>query len=280
LSKKNYSPYPSISTSKRKAIVASFLLIIIVVSAVIGTYMTTNGFNVQGGDTNSSHTAPTSPALNPTPNLINTPIPLSNPSPMNTNSSIPTPTPTLTPVNEEKIIRNANTTEEKRALATAEDLNSTEIFNRASLILNDYGYPNFINSEVINYYSGIYESAKGITHFSYIANVQTWNQTHAVYVTGMSISVSSPNGTILFPLKEGWGTQIQYSYLNYTRYQEISADKIDFSFSNCYVVEMRFEYSQFLGPTSGIMSDVYQIVIVNEDFTPILICAQSQKSIS
>jgi hypothetical protein len=282
LSKSSISPHLSISTSERKAIVASFLLIITVVS-VVGTYMATGGFNLQGSDTKPSYTASTSSALTPTPNLIQTTIPTSTNSPMNTNSSSLTPTATLTSVNnenEEKIVRNANTTEEKRALAAVEDLNATEVFYMTPLTINSYGYPNFINSEVINYYKSNYENAKGIIHFRYNADVHAWNQTHAFYVTGRSISVSSPNGTILFPLKDGWGIQTLYAYLNGTKYQEITADKIDFSFSNCYVVEMKFEYSQFLGPTAGVMSDVYQIVIVNEDFVPVLICAQSQKAIS
>jgi hypothetical protein len=285
LSKPSYSPYISTSTGKRKITITSILLIITVVSSIVGTYMTTNGFNLQGDDTNPSYTASTSHELTPTPNLINnTTIPPSSLSPMFMNSSIPTPVPTpLSAANgegEERIVRNTNTPEEKRALTATEDLNATEVFNIAALTVNDYGYPNFINSQVINYYNSNYESAKGITHFSYSANVHTWNQTHAVYMAGTSISVSSPTGIILFPLKEGWGVQIRYVYLNGTRYQEISADKIDFSFSNCYVIEMRLEYSQFLGPTAGIMSKVYQTVIVNEDFMPILICSQSQKAIS
>jgi hypothetical protein len=74
--------------------------------------------------------------------------------------------------------------------------------------------------------------------------------------------------------------QIRYAYLNGTRYQEISANKIDFSFSNCYVVEMKLEYSQFFGPTAGFMSDVYQIAIVSEDFKPVLLCTQSQQAVS
>ena len=216
--------------------------------------MATDGFNLQGGDMNLSNTKSASNTLTPTPNLINTSIPSSTPSPINSNLSIPTLTPTLSAANdesEEKIVRNVNTLDEKKALAAAEEPNATEAFNITPLTVNGYGYPNFINSEVINYYHSYYESAKGITHFSYSANVHTWNQTHAVYMTGMSIMVSSPNGTILFPLNEGWGIQIRYAYLNGTKYQETSANKIDLSFSNCYVVEMRFEYSQFLGPTAG-----------------------------
>jgi hypothetical protein len=284
LSKPSYSLQPSISTVKRKVMVVSFLLIIVVVFTVVGTYMATDGFNLQGSDTNASHTTSAINAITPTPNLNNnTTIPPSNLSPIYTNSSIVTPTPTPSTVNdkgEERIIRNANTPEEKRALAAAEDLNATETFKIAPITANGYDYPNFINSEIINYYNSKYENAKGITQFSYSANVHTWNQTHASYVAGMSISVSSPSGTILFPSKDGWGIEIRYAYLNSTKYQEISADKIDFTYSNCYIVEMRLEYSQFFGPTAGIMSEVYQIAIVNEDFTPILLCVQSQKAIS
>jgi hypothetical protein len=192
-----------------------------------------------------------------------------NPSP--TSKPSPTPSPTPFPA----IIRSANTMEEKRALAAVEDLNATEAFNMPPFTWNGYAYANFIDSEVINYYNSSYESARETVQFSYSANVYTWNQTHAVYdkVSG-SASVSSSNGTIWFP------SAGRYAYLNSSRYQEIKVDKIDFSFSNCYVVEMNLGYSQFLGPTAGFSCNVYQIVIVNEDFKPILLCTQSQHVIS
>jgi hypothetical protein len=202
-------------------------------------------------------------------------------------SSTPTSTPTPSPASgggEKTIVRNADTTEEKMALAAAEAFNASEAFNRAPFTWNSYAYANFIDSEVINYYNNSYERSKETAQnviFSYDANVYAWNQTRAVYDrTSKSIRVSSPNGTIQFPSQRGWGTQIQNAYLNYSRYQEINLDEIDFSFSNCYVVEMRLRYSQVLGPTAGFMSDVYQIVIMNEDFKPILLCAQSQQGIS
>jgi hypothetical protein len=186
------------------------------------------------------------------------------------------PTPTPSPAISDG---NGNTIEEKRALAAAENFNVTEAFNQAPF---EGGYtPNFIDSKVINYYNNSYECAKEITHFFYDANVYTWNQTHAIYdKTGSSINVSSPNGSILFPSQGGWGVQIRYAYLNNSRYQEINADEIDFNFSNSYVVEMTLGYSQFPGPTAGYMVDVYQIVVVNEDFKPILLCVQSQERFS
>ena len=275
--KRCYSPQFLISTSKQKAIVASFLIIFTVVS---GTYLATGGLNLQSDD---NDTGSNEPAITPTPNLINNTIPLSTPSPMNTNSTIPTPTPTLSAPNEEneeKIVRNTNTSEEKKALAIAEDNNATEALHIVPITDIGYSYPNFINSEVINYYHNKYENAKGITHCNYIATVHTWNQVHSIYEKNRSIIISNPNYSIQFPSKEGWGIQIHYAYLNNSRYEELNADKIDFSFSNCYVVEMKLEYSQYLGPTAGDNAEVYQIVILNEDFIPVLLCVQSQKAIS
>jgi hypothetical protein len=218
-----------------------------------------------GGDEESAH--PSTPAM-------------TTPSPTPTRNLTPTPSPVISG-GEETIIRNANTEEEKRALATAENLNATEAFNIAPFTWNGYPYANFIDLEVINYYNNSHQNAKETTLFSYSANVYTWNQTHAVYhKTSSSISVSSPNGTILLPTQGGWGTQIRYVYLNSSRYQEINANEINFNFSYCYIVEMNLGYSQFLGPTTGFSSSVHQIVIVNEDFKPVLLCTQSQQSIS
>jgi hypothetical protein len=114
-----------------------------------------------------------------------------------------------------------------------------QTFNLAPFTWHSYAYANFIDSEVITYYNNSYERSKETAQsllFSYDANVYAWNQTHAVYdMTSSSIRVSSPNGTILFPSQRGWGIQIRNAYLTYSRYQEINADEIDFSFSNCYV---------------------------------------------
>ena len=199
-----------------------------------------------------------------------------NPSPTSTISPTPTPTPIPLPV----IVRNTNTTEEQRALAAAEDLNATDVFNLAPFT-GGYACANFIDSEVINYYNNSYERSHETDHFSYSASVYSWNQTHAFYDNATSsVCVSSPNGTIFFPSASGWGSQGLYAYLNSSVYQEVSALEIDFSFPSCYVVEMNLGYSQFLGPTAGFMSNVYQIVIVNEDFEPVLLCVQSQQAVS
>jgi len=90
----------STSTDKRKAIVASFLFVIIVVSAVVGAYVATGGFNLQRGDTNPSPTASASQTSTPTPTSIYTQTPPSTPTATSTSTTstpITISKPTTTP---------------------------------------------------------------------------------------------------------------------------------------------------------------------------------------
>jgi uncharacterized cupredoxin-like copper-binding protein len=94
--KLSYPPPSLTSTDRRKAIVASFFLVIVAVSAVVGAYVATGVFKVQGCDVNPSPTARASHASTPTPTSIYTPTPSTSTS-ISTSTPISTPKPSTTP---------------------------------------------------------------------------------------------------------------------------------------------------------------------------------------
>jgi hypothetical protein len=197
---------------------------------------------------------------------------------------------------EKSIIRNTDTAEEENALQAAENINYTDIFKIGRLTgaglsnsnISDYSqytYANFIDAEVLNYYEARYESLKGKLwglSFYYSADVYAWDKIQAVYVTPPTmypdtVRISGSNGTIL---NEYCGYECRYAYGNNSGIQEIQVSAIDFEFSNCYIVEMRLDYSEAPGNLSGFHCIVYQTVIVDGNLKPLLICVQPEQAIS
>jgi len=201
---------------------------------------------------------------------------------------------------EKAIVRNTDNAEEKNALLAAENTNYTGIFNLDRFTKSEnshdawpYTWANLIDTGVIEYYDDRYENLKGTPRdigFHYEANVYSWNQIRMVYVPppengsiyNDSLSIISLNGSLLLQNAKytgpAWG--MRFAYGNNSGYREIQADEIDFSFSESYVVEMKLRYSEVYGPLAAFYSDVYQIIIVNQDFMPILLCVQSEQLIS
>jgi len=201
------------------------------------------------------------------------------------------------------IVRNTDNAEEETALLAAENANYTDIFKVERFRglgwfsnpsdYSQYTRANFIDAEVIKYYDNRFESLEGKPkdiEFSYEANVYAWNQIHIVNGSPPengsryddSITVSSPNGTILFKNADftgpNWG--MVFFYGNSSGYREIQAGTIDLEFSNCYVMEMKLKYSEVYGPLAAFISNVYEIIIVDKNFTPLLLCVQSKYAIS
>jgi hypothetical protein len=201
------------------------------------------------------------------------------------------------------IVRNTDNAEEETALLAAENANYTDIFKVERFRglggfsnpsdYSQYTWANFIDAEVIKYYDNRFESLEGKPEdieFSYEANVYAWNQIHIVNGSPPengsryddSITVSSPNGTILFKNADftgpNWG--MVFFYGNSSGYREIQAGTIDLEFSNCYVMEMKLKYSEVYGPLAAFISNVYEIIIVDKNFTPLLLCVQSKYAIS
>jgi hypothetical protein len=201
---------------------------------------------------------------------------------------------------EKSIDRKTDNDEEENALSAAENANYTDIFKverfegyTNSSDYSQYTWANFIDEKVINYYDARFESLKEKPkdmEFSYEANVYAWNPIRVVYVPAPengsldadSIRVLSLIGTVLFENADytgpGWG--MRFAYRNDSGYREIQAGEINFSFSKSYVVEMKLRYSETYAPLAAFWSDVYEIIIVDEHFEPLLLCVQSQKIIS
>ena len=212
--------------------------------------------------------------------------PFPSPTPTPTPISTPTPSPTLTPTGsyDKSIIVNTDTAEEENALSVTENINYTSIFKVERFYSvggsgsYNYTWANFIDKEVLKYYEERFESLKGQPRnmtFSYEANVYSWNQIDVVYASSTyPIQVVSSNGTILFRNANYTGVNFGMRFFsqNDSGYQEIQASQINFSFTTSYVVEMKLKYSETYNPLAGYMSNVYQIIIVDEQFEPLFLC--------
>jgi hypothetical protein len=194
------------------------------------------------------------------------------------------------------VIRNTDTTEEENALLAAENINYTDIFKVPRLSnpnLSDYStetVANFIDAEVINYYDRKFESLKGEPRplgigLSYNANVSVWNEVHAVYISppenesiySAKVLILSSNDTILNEVRGGNG---RYAYRNNSGIQEIQENVIDFRFLNCYVVEMELGYGETYGSLAAYFFNIYQTVIMDENFKPLFVCLRSYGGVS
>ncbi len=207
---------------------------------------------------------------------------------------------------DKSIVKNVSTPEEEQALFAAENANYTNIFQMERFdgssdpdsylhpgLYLEYTYANFIDSEVLHYYGTRFESLKGktkLTEYNYEANVHTWSNIR--FSTGPmvdnasryndTITISSPNGTVLFRNADytgaSWG--MKFAYRNGTTYQMLDAGGIDLDFADCYVVEMNLKYSETYAPLAAFFSDVYQIVIVDKNFVPVFLCVQSENIVA
>jgi hypothetical protein len=198
---------------------------------------------------------------------------------------------------ERTIVRNISTVEEANALTFAENSNYTDIFNLQRFETWDnnkpwaYTWANFIDTQVIQYYDDRFENSKGKLgnrrpegiKFHYKANVSTWNQIRVVYIPAPdAIQVLSLNGSILFEkaVYSGRVTGMKFAYRNDSEYQMITAEEIDFSLSKSCVVEMILEYCEYWGPLAAFSVRVHQIVIVDQDFLPLLFGVQCSQGVS
>jgi hypothetical protein len=202
---------------------------------------------------------------------------------------------------ERNITRNFNNQEEERALTTAESINYLAIvslgrfdgssdpeayLHRGTYL--SYTYANFIDSEVINYYETRYSNLQGKGYpkhieLNYEANVtkrsefRIYNSPAPENVTwhNVTIVISNPDGSVKLKVS-GY---MKFFYRNQSSYQMIEWE-YDFNYSDCYVVEMKLEYSEIYASVAGYWSDVYQIVVLDKNFEPVLIGLDVDKFIS
>ncbi len=202
---------------------------------------------------------------------------------------------------EKSIARNVDTPEEENVLKVAEGINysavtSLERFygsNDPQAYLNpgsnlEYTYTDFIDSDVINYYETRYDNLQGKGYpkqieLIYEANV-TKRSEFRIYNTpppegktwyNTTIVISAPDGSVA--IKDP--AHMQFFYQNQSGYQMIERG-YDFNFSDCYVVEMKFVYSETYASLAAFYSNVDQIVVLDRDFLPVLVGVESQKAIA
>jgi len=204
---------------------------------------------------------------------------------------------------ERNISRNLNNQEEESALTAAESINysaivSQERFDGSSdpqAYLNPgtylaYTSANFIDSEAINYYQTRYDVLqdkagpnypKGI-ELTYEANVTKWSELRIynspppenVKWHNSTIVMSTPNGTIQFN-----SSHMKFFYQNQSGYQMVEW-AYDFSFSDCYVVQMKLAYSEYYAPLAAFFSKVYQIVVLDRNLEPVLVGVESGMAVA
>ena len=54
----------------------------------------------------------------------------------------------------------------------------------------------------------------------------------------------------------------------------------DFNFSDCYVVEMKFVYSEIYAPLAAFFVDIEQIVVLDREFVPVLVGVESGMAVA
>ena len=201
---------------------------------------------------------------------------------------------------EKSIVRNFDTQDEERALLAVESINysaivSLERFDGSSdpeAYLNPgtylaYTSANFIDSEVIDYYETRYDNMQGKgdpgrIELTYEANV-TKRSDFRIYNSpapegvawhNITIVMSTPNGSVSFN-----SGHMQFFYRNQSGYQMIEWE-YDFNFSDCYVIEMKLAYSETYAPTAAFFVNIEQIVVLDQDFVPVLVGVASGMAVA
>ena len=207
----------------------------------------------------------------------------------------------ISPQYYKNILRDTHTTEEAEVLKTAESLNYSSIISRERFIGSaerdaylhpgtylDYTSPNFIDSEVINYYSTRYDDLQGkkdpkhIT-LTYQANV-TKRSDFRIFNSPPPKGSTWRNVTLVLSSSDGsFYTRnigfMEFFYKNQTEYQ-VTDRNFDFNFSNCYVIEMNVIYNEVYAPTAGFFVTTEQIVVLERDLSPVLVGISTGMAVS
>lgn len=191
------------------------------------------------------------------------------------------------------INRNVEGQTEENVLAAVESLNYTEAiklerFNgptdpedylkpRTYLV---YTFANYIDAKALNYYQDRYDSLQGKgspgrIEYAYDANVSEY-QSFRIYNSPTPAGVAWHNTTVVLVGSTPNGSDvskcgvIQVYVANQTGYTLTGWD-YDYNFTDCYVVRMALEYNEVYAPTAAFYATVNQIMVMNRDYTPLLI---------
>jgi hypothetical protein len=199
------------------------------------------------------------------------------------------------------ISRDTHTAEEESVLRAAEFLNYSDIVSRERFVgsaerdayLNpgtylDYTSPNFIDSEVIDYYTTRYDDLQDKPlpkqiEFTYHANV-TKQSDFRIFNSPPPEGSNWKNVTLVLSEPDGSFTNrsihsMQFFYENQTGHQ-VTDRNFDFNFSNCYVIEMNLRYDEVYAPTAGFFVNAEQIVVLDADLSPVLVGIYSGMAVS
>ncbi|MCW4028875.1 MAG: hypothetical protein NWE92_04420 [Candidatus Bathyarchaeota archaeon] len=189
------------------------------------------------------------------------------------------------------IARNFDNTEEENALNKAEALNYTYISGRERFLNPSdpeeyqnslsYTYANFIDADILNYYQTRYDNQQGKElprqiGLTYQANATMYPQIR-IYKpwNNNTVLMSTPDGEVL-------SKTFGYSHLfykNQSSYTQIERE-YDFNFSDCYVIVMDFSYSETYASLAAFISDVDQIVVLDQNFEPVLVGLTSSNAVA
>lgn len=201
---------------------------------------------------------------------------------------------------EQNIVRNFNNQEEENALKTAESINYTAVslmqrFEGSSDPENylhpgtylDYTCANFIDQQSLNYYQTRYENQQNKTYpkgiqFSYEANVTKWTEIlvyhnpapqNATWQNNM-ITISTLNGTVKYSLED-----MPFFFKNQSTFQKLEGN-YDLNFSDCFMVKMKLVYSEYYNPLAAFWANIFQIVIMDRNYQPLIVGLESGTMVS
>jgi hypothetical protein len=201
---------------------------------------------------------------------------------------------------EKTISRNTTSAEEDTALAAAENLNYSPITGKERFegssdpqdYLNPgtyltYTYANYIDNQTLNYYQTRYDNLQNKEYpkqigLNYQANVSKYSN-FRIYNSPPPQGANWHNTTVI-SIADGIQhrqdpAQFRFYYRNQTGYQTINQG-YDLNFTNCYVIEMKFTYYETYGIVAGYSSNIYQIVILDENFLPLVVGVEAKGTIS
>ena len=175
------------------------------------------------------------------------------------------------------INRNFSSPEEKTALMAAENANYSKIFNVTRFGEGKYQdttiHPNFINSDVIQYYNKAFGTPKILLSksFYYSANASQTESFKTTFDNSTNsvglVNILGSNGSVLSSLS----ARGLYAYDNGSGIQRIESDIINFDFHNCYLVTMELMYSEMYGNVGGFMLSLQQAVILDRNYEVLLV---------
>jgi len=207
--------------------------------------------------------------------------------------------PQIKPKYEIKIDRITGSQTREDALAAAESINYSEVTNRerfnGSSDPEDYLHPktylaytfaNYIDSETLSYYQDRYDSLQGkgspsVIEYSYCPKVSEY-QNFCIYNTPAPDGAGWHNYTVVTVADgsvECYSEASQIYTRNATGYQ-LSEWEYDFKFRDCIVVDMTLEYKEVYAPLAAFLSGVHQIVVLDRNYSPLLIAIAASQIVA